>query len=181
MPFKPCCADEGCEAAACGPRKPKDAEALNLFITKEPEGINTVGDDEWVKVEVAVDSGATETVMGERTLAGVIDISDSPAMRRGVTYEVADGTTIPNLGERKFLAISEEGVARGITAQVCAVNKTLMSVSKVVNKGNRVVFDDEGSYIQDKTTGDVSWMRQAGGMYYIDLWVSKKSSAEAGF
>ena len=56
-----------------------------------------------------------------------------------------------------------------------------MSVSKVVNKGNRVVFDEEGSYIEDKTTSEVTWMRQAGGMYYLDLWVSRRSSADARF
>ena len=96
-------------------------------------------------------------------------------------YEVANGVQIPNLGEGRFVGITEDGVARSMAAQICAVNKTLMSVSKVVSKGNRVVFDDDGSYIQDKTTDDVTLMRQSGGMYYLDLWVSKKSSAEAGF
>ena len=181
MPFKSCCADGKYEQAASDRPHARGGGSLNPLIAKEPEGINAVGDEEWVKVEVAVDSGATETVMDERTLAGVIDITESPAMKRGVTYEVADGATIPNLGERKFLGVSEEGVARGMTAQVCAVNKTLMRVSKLVNKGNRVVFEEEGSYIEDKTTGEVTWMRQAGGMYYLDLWVSRRSSADAGF
>ena len=96
---------------------------------------------------MAIDSGATETVMAEATLNGIVDITEGPALRRGVTYEVANGVEIPNLGERKFVGFTEEGGQRGITAQVCAVNKTLMSVSKVAAQGNRVVFDDEGSYI----------------------------------
>ena len=128
-----------------------------------------------------VDSGATETVMPEQTLSGVIDITEGVASKRGVAYEVADGTKIPNLGERRFLAVSEEGVQRGMTAQVAAINKTLMSVSKVVRKGNRVVFDGEGSYIEDKASGERTWMRENGGMYYIDMWVSRKSSSDAGF
>ena len=41
-----------------------------------------------------------------------------------------------------------------MTAQICAVNKTLMSVSKIASKGNRVIFDDDGSYIEDKETGE---------------------------
>ena len=57
---------------------------------------------------------------------GVIDITEGPAMRSGVTYEVADGTEIPNLGERKFLGFIEEGGQRCVTAQICAVEKTLM-------------------------------------------------------
>ena len=119
--------------------------------------------------------------MSERTLAGVIDVTEGPATKRGVTYEVADGTEIPNLGERKFLGFTEEGGRKGVTAQICAVNKTLMSVSKITSKCNRVVFDDAGSYIEDKKTGEVTWMHQVGGMYHIKIWVSRKSLAEAGF
>ena len=84
-----------------------------------------------MKIEVAVDSGATETMMAAETLNGVIDITEGPACRRGVTYEVANGVEITNLGERKFLGYTEEGGQRGVAAQICAVNKTLMSVSKV--------------------------------------------------
>ena len=63
-------------------------------------------------------------------------------MKREVAYEVADGTEIPNLGERKPLGFTEEGGQKSVTVQICAVNKTLMSVSKIASKGNRVVFDD---------------------------------------
>ena len=75
----------------------------------------------------------------------------------------------------------DDGSAKGVTAQICAVNKTLMSVSRIVSKGNRVVFDDDGSYIESKTTGERSWLTQSGGMYYLKMWVSHKSSDEAGF
>ena len=68
-----------------------------------------------------------------------------------------------------------------MTAQVCAVNKMLMSVSKVTGKGNKVVFDDEGSFIENKATGERTWLTQSGGMCYLEMWVSRKSSADAGF
>ena len=134
-----------------------------------------------MEIEIAVDSGATETVMAEETLSGIVDITEGPALKRGVSYEVADGTEIPNLGERKFLGFTEEGVPWGIKSQVCAVNKTLMSVSKMTAQGNRVVFDDDGSYIEDKSSGDVTWMKQVGGMYMLKMWVSRKTTKEAGF
>ena len=56
-----------------------------------------------------------------------------------------------------------------------------MSVSKIASKGNRVVFDDAGSYTEDKKTGETTWMQQVGGMCHIKMWVSCKSAAEAGF
>ena len=130
------------------------AGKLATLRTIEPGGLNAVAEDEWVEVDVAIDSGATETVMSEETLSGVIDIKESAACKRGIVYEVADGAQIPNLGERQFLGVMEDGSAKGGTAQVCALNETLMSVSKVASKGNRVVLDDDGSYIECKATGE---------------------------
>ena len=68
-----------------------------------------------------------------------------------------------------------------MTAQVCAVNKTLMSVSKVASKWNRVVFEDDGSCIECKANGEKSWLTQPGGMRYLEMCASHKSSAAAGF
>ena len=143
---------------------------LATLKTIEPAGINAVAEDEWVEIEIAVDSGATETVMSGETLNGVIDITESATCKRGIVYEVADGTQIPNLGERKFFGIMDDGSAKGVATQVCAINKTLMSVSKITSKGNRVVFDDDGSFIESKATGERSWLTQSGGMYYLKMW-----------
>jgi len=128
-----------------------------------------------------VDSGATETVMTEADLDGVIDVTEGVAFKRGQHYQCANGQKIPNLGERKFLGWTEEEGKKGITAQVCDVTQNLLSVSGMTKKGHRVVFDEDGSYIEDKTSGEVSWMHEVNGMYMLKLWVSKKTSKEAGF
>ena len=133
------------------------------------------------KDTVNVLTGATEKVMAETTLEGVIDITQGPAFLRGVKYETASGDEIPKLGQRQFLGLTEEGGARGVTAQICAVNKNLMSVSKITAHGNRVIFDDEGSYIEDKETGEKTWMHRVQGMYMLEMWVSRKSTRETGF
>ena len=175
------CANHVCSASAGMSKESvaqpsKKSEKLKLFTTIEPEGFNSIETTgEWECVELAVDSGATETVVGEDMLESV-EIKEGRASRRGVEYEVANGTRIPNIGEKRFLGVSEEEVTRGITAQVCEVNKALLSVSKVVKAGNRVVFDDsEGSYIEDKATKEKMWLREEGGMYMLRLWVKKES------
>ena len=43
-------------------------------------------------------------------------------------------------------------------AQVCAVNKALLSVSRMVQAGNRVVFDPNGSYVEDLHSGEKMFM-----------------------
>ena len=68
-----------------------------------------------------------------------------------------------------------------MVAQICAVNKNLMSVSKITKQGNRIVFDDDGSYIDDKSSGERTWMHKVDGMYMLKMWVSRKSTQEAGF
>ena len=77
-----------------------------------------------------MDSGAIETVVNEDTLTS-IDLVRAGS-RKGVEYEVANGTRIPNLGEKKFTGTTEEGMQRKIVAQVADVNKALMSVKKLV-------------------------------------------------
>ena len=155
-------------------KKAKDsipAQEIKLLQAIEPEGINKLDSlGEWEEIELAVDSGATETVINEDMIRSV-EMKEGPASRRGVEYEVANGVRIPNLGEKKFVGISEEGAERNITAQVCDVNKALLSVKKILTAGNRVVFDESGSYIEDKGTGDKMWMKEVNGMYMLKMWV----------
>ena len=62
-------------------------------------------------------------------------------------------------------------MTRGITAQICDVNKGLLSVKKMARAGNRIVFDDDGSYIEDKKSGEKMWLKEKDGMYMLKLWV----------
>ena len=127
----------------------------------------------WEFIEFAVDSGATETVITEDMLP-CIELKDGWASRNKVEYEVANGERIPNMGEKCCSGSTEEGLNRCITAQVCDVKKALMSVKKIVSAGNRVVFEEEGSYIEDKRTREKIWLREEKGMYMLKLWVQNK-------
>ena len=62
-----------------------------------------------------------------------------------------------------------------MTAQVCDVNKPLMSVHKLVQTGHRVIFDDGGSWIEDKATGECIDLKESGGMYMLRMWVPTNS------
>ena len=77
---------------------------------------------------------------------------DTARSLAGANYTGADGSPIPNLGERTVEAVTESGVRTKMKFQVCPVTKALGSVSKMVQSGHRVVFDSaengEGSYIQ---------------------------------
>ena len=132
---------------------------LNILITRGAEAVKAVGsNDEWEEIELGVDSGATETVVGPDMLPN-IDTVEGDQKKRGVSYEIATGELIPILGEKRLLAMSEEEVMRHVTAQVADVNQALLSVRRMMSTGHQVVFDSEGSYILDKVTGECMNMR----------------------
>ena len=58
-------------------------------------------------------------------------------------------------------------------AQVCDVNKERLSVSRMVQAGNRVVFEQNGSYVEDVQSGERMHMVEKGGMYMLKVWVEK--------
>ena len=126
---------------------------------------------------MAVDSGASETVIPETAVRGS-DIKPSEASRRGVQYEVANGHRIPNLGQKSFLGYTHEGACRGVTAQVCDVNKPLMSVAKLVAAGHTVTFAQGGSFVTSDHTGERINLVEANGMYLMRLWVPAAPAGE---
>ena len=126
---------------------------------------------------MTVDSGAGETVVGEEMLSSIGTV-EGEAMRRGVKYEVADGNLLPNLGEKRIEVIAEGGVRRRMVAQVCGVNKALLSVKRVTAAGNTVVFKKDHCYIEEDKSGEKIWMGMKDGMYVVNLWVPRGS---AGF
>ena len=143
---------------------------MNVLFGIELEGCNSVGETgEWTEVEFAVDSGATETVMNEDMLNS-IETKEGVAAKRGVVYEVANGVRIPNLGEKRFVGYTAEGGGREVVAQVCDVNKALLSVRRMVAAGNRVVFGDD-SYIESMTTGERVCLEEKEGMYIVNMWI----------
>ena len=62
--------------------------------------------------------------------------------------------------------------------QSAKVSKTLASVSKMVKLGNRVVFDGDWSYVENKKTGQKMGLREKEGVYVYDLWVKNRPVKE---
>ena len=109
-----------------------------------------------------------------------VALCDSPCCHAAISHcspilapGSASGHQIPNEGEKRFSAVTEEGLEKEMTLQVADVNQGLLSVSKAMKAGNRVVFDEAGSYIESKRTGDKTWMRERNGMFIMKLWVKR--------
>ena len=91
--------------------------------------------DEWIVLEVTVDSGACISVMPIGSCEG-IDIIENELSRNGAEYEVANGATIPNLGERRCEVMTVGSLQpKRITFQVADVHKPLLSISGCADMG----------------------------------------------
>ena len=72
--------------------------------------------------------------------------------------------------------VTKQGQWRNMTFQVCDVTRPLASVSKIVEAGHSVVFnpsqDPRGSYIQNYSTGEKTWLTQKDGVYVLETEVA---------
>ena len=70
----------------------------------------------------------------------------------------------------------------GLEPNVADVKKPLASAVRVVQAGNRVVMDEEGSYIENVWTQDKIWLREDNGVYVLDMVVvPPEKRVESGF
>ena len=149
-------------------------KVLNLFakVSSIAGGLNEFAradTDKWEQIEAVVDSGATVPVLSP-TMAKLYKVEPSEASLAGVEYEVANGERLANLGQKVMAVYTEEGTLRGMTAQVADVSKMLMSVRHLCKSGHAVVFDEDGSMIINKTTGEVNKIADDGVNYLMKLW-----------
>ena len=150
-------------------------------IEKGKPGISAIHEDVWKPFTATVDSGASEHV-APPTVADHVRLDDGP--KKGVEYEVADGGSIQNLGERRCLVGNDHNhTINRLDLQVTEVHKPLLSVAKMVDAGQRVVFDRQGAYIEDTKTGNRIPMERRGGIYEIRLWAKQfnAKNEKAGF
>ena len=86
-------------------KEKKEAMKVSSLGIRMPEGLKSMEEaPEWEVLEMAMDSGASESVVNDEMLLRV-EALEGEAMKKAVQYEVADGTLIPNLGRRSSLLL----------------------------------------------------------------------------
>jgi len=120
------------------------------------------------KGKITIDSGAAESVIPQGML-NEIKVQESEGSRNGVQYIAANGAKMPNLGEKKVFFKTKDGMESNVVFQVTHARKPLASVSKIVKKGNKVIFSPSGSYIENIDTGKKIELNEANGTYHMDV------------
>ena len=118
-----------------------------------------------------VDSGATVPVMNPTTGASYEVV---PGSANGTEYEIANGETIEDMGEKRMAVLTTEGSLRGYGSRCADVTKALQSVRALVTSDHAVCFglgDGTDHVIINKVTGEVNYMRDDGINYLQDLLI----------
>ena len=144
-----------------------------FLFHKRPKSISVVqSPEDWVEIEVTVDSGACETVM-PASWARHIDIVQS-ATSHGAEYEVANGQTIPNLGERRCLLMTLGATeAKRIVFQVADVHKPLLSISRCADLGFYTCLGHDGGYMEDMVSGERIPLERKDNLYTMRAWIRR--------
>ena len=146
------------------------------IIDETVPGAICAASDEWELLELTVDAGAAETICPAAVAKG-IPTEPGEKFRMGASYTCASGKPLPNLGEKRCDAyFGDSPTMRGLRMQVADISRPLLSVSRAVDSGCGVVFDQGWSYIEDKGIGEKTSLVRKGGLYVLDNWVKAKKS-----
>ena len=115
-------------------------------------------------MDVTVDSGACDTVMPVSSCS--FKVLPSYQSRHEMEYEVANGASIPNLGERKcIIRIPGSLEEKRITLQVADVHKPLLSATRAADAGYDCLLTDTGGALIPRLGGEIIPIRRKGYRY----------------
>ena len=133
--------------------------------------------------KITVDSGAAESVLPVNVVPNE-KLIEGEAKKRGVRYVAANGGRMENLGEKK-VRFRRDGSSHvsSIVFQVTEVGKPLASVSRILDKGNSVVFsrNGEGSYIINEKTREKIPIKEEKGTFVMDVEFLEPATANQDF
>jgi hypothetical protein len=124
-------------------------------------------------IEVNVDSGAIDSCIPPN-IASMFKVRATKMSENGGYYTSASGGVIYNEGGRDVKGVTEDAQELGMAFQVAKVRGPLGSVRRICEAGNRVVFDEEGSYIENKVSKKRVKIDKVKGVYLLKLWVKKE-------
>ena len=121
----------------------------------------------WLEESFVGHSGGCDNVIDAEELLLDYKVHQTKASTSGMKYASATGEEIPNLGEVMLPMITCEGTKNKMRMQTAAVSRPLASVKKICEAGHMVIFDDQVSYLYNKSTGEVNFFTRGVGQLQV--------------
>ena len=91
--------------------------------------------------------------------------------RHGIAYEVANGESIANLGEKRCQVMTIGIMSpKKIVFQIADVYKPLLSVTACSDMGYDSYLGKEGGNLRDRLTGEINPLERQGPLYTLRVW-----------
>ena len=136
---------------------------------REPSQV-LAAEQKWsdVEFEVALDSGSVVHIAAEGDTPCYL-LDDSAKAKPCEEFIVGDGGTMRNLGQ-KTLNLSSELASFSSVFQIAAVHRPLMSVGKICDNNNEVLFTHDRAIVRGCDGKELcTFHRQPGGLYVAKL------------
>ena len=132
----------------------------------------------WVKEEAAVDSGSFDSVINRKKVPH-LRVYPTPESERGEHWFAAGGQEISKEGEVVVPWFTDQGHAKKSRLKVGNVGRTLISVSRLNERGYEAYLTQKSPCIANWKTGEKIFLRKERGMYILTMWLWVP--AETGF
>ena len=124
----------------------------------------------WVKMKVAMDSGATIDVMPEGECAHIEPVPCT-GQRKGKRLAAANNTPISHVGEKRIMGKTDGGDNIDWRFIAGNVKKALKSTATTCDEDKWVIHTKTGGWIVDVKTRKRIPMQREGNNYVVDVWV----------
>ena len=157
----------GCADVCHNPFKVLDQEEDFDIDEVEEEPVNEV-------VDVTIDSGAGRNVWpkGKKVPGKFMPL------KKKVKLVAANGSPIDVHGEKMIEFQVNGGRRCAMNYLVTGVKKPLASVGAIVDGGNRVIFDADGSFIENKATGERIALKRKDGTFMMEMKVGPEEDED---
>ena len=147
------------------PALPQNLKALNKLARKCPAEEEQLAEGE---VWVMADTGAAvNAIKVSRDCPQYSDhVRPTASSRRGAGAECADGTFIQERGEAR-VAVEIDGARHVIPFKDMDVSMPIASMRRTIKCGNRLVIEEDGGTITNKTTGHQIKLHERRGTYFF--------------
>ena len=151
--------------------------SISLLQEVKRSGISAVNKpDEWIMLDVTVNSRAYVTVMPAGLCPGV-QIVENDMSRNGIEYEVANGESIANLGGKRCQVMTIGSMSpKKIIFQIADVHKPLLSFTACSDMGYDCYLGKEGGNLRDRVTGEIMPLERRGSLCTLRMWVRQWSN-----
>ena len=168
-------------------RQPTLDEQMGVDIPLCPVGIESSSGQRSLTgtpVKVTMDSGCGKSVIGKKLIAGH-SISPSPGSKAKQNFVGPGGERYPNEGQVRVPMVNENGQPCHGNYQVTeALTKPLAAISDSCDKGNIALFDNDGSFLIRRDSGEGKAIRELArkakdkmnmyrenGVYVMPMWI----------